>query len=232
MSGMQQQTTTRLRKTKLCGHFFRTSQCYYGGRCSFAHSLDEVNPKSPGLTEAGFNFYDGIHRPFDRKDVANTLKWAHWDRCRGHSVPQWVYDMSWDFFVMPWLRGQQPGGEDEEGQEEEDEETNFKVKKEEGEDEEGEAWQGDLGDGSEMFEDDEEEEDEIPDPEDEEPHPPTHPPSPPPPKSMPLSKRPPAYSPLNAEQKRCKLTPKSACPQSSNSAASSSTSQGPWRQRH
>ena len=45
------------------------------GKVAFAHSLDELKPKSPGLTEAGFNFYDGIHRPFDRKDVANTLKW-------------------------------------------------------------------------------------------------------------------------------------------------------------
>jgi hypothetical protein len=235
--------TARLRRTKLCKRFYLTSHCYYGERCAFAHSLDELKPKSPGLTEAGFNYYDGVHLPFDRKDIVTTLSWAEWDRTRGHSVPKWVYDMSWDMFVLPWLRGKEGTCSwlpcHLQGEEEEDEETTgvCEVKREEGEEEEDEEqeayWSDCRRQELEMLED-EEEEDQMPNSEDEEPHPPTHRP-PPVPKKMPLmrlpSKRP--LSPLTAvgparAEKKAKLSAKAAMPQSSNFRSKAPASSS-WR---
>ena len=94
-----------LRKTKLCDNFYLTARCRYGQRCFFAHSLDELMPRGEGLTEAGFNYYDGVNMPPNDEAIAGTLRWAEWERSRGHSVPKWVYDMAWELFVVPWLGG-------------------------------------------------------------------------------------------------------------------------------
>jgi hypothetical protein len=215
----------RLCNTKLCKRFYLNSHCSYRYRCAFAHSLDELQPRSHGLTEAGFNFYDGVHLPFDRRDIAMTLKWAKWDRDRGHSVPKWVYDMSWDMFVLPWLTRR--GTSKWEGEEEKDEETTrvCEVKKEEGEEEEDdeqEAYWSDcqpkglirtlLGGGGLL--EDEEEEDQLPKSEDEEPHLPRHQPLMRLPSKRPLSLLT-AVGSASAE-KKAKLSPKAAMPQSSN----------------
>jgi hypothetical protein len=94
-------------KTLLCPEY-SDGICTHGDTCCFAHSLSEVRKlEIPYQLTSRFSYYDGINLPM-ACDIQHILLWADWQRNHQPflAVPQWVYDLAWDFHLKPFLQGQ------------------------------------------------------------------------------------------------------------------------------